>query len=334
MHPEIVRDGPGVCPKCGMALEPRTVSVGEEEENPEYEEMSRRFLVGAVLTVPLVVIAMREMIPGGRLLERFASAGTLGWLELLLATPVVLWGGWPFFVRGVQSVVNRSLNMFTLIGLGVSVAYLYSLVAVLFPDLFPAAMRSAEGDGRRLFRSGRGHRHPGPAGSGPGAAGPQPDRRRHQGAARAGAQDRAADRRRRQESDIPLEHVQKGDRLRIRPGEKVPVDGVVLEGASTVDESMISGEPIPVEKQAGRQGDRRDGQRDRLAGHEAEKVGADTLLAQIVQMVAEAQRSRAPIQKLADVVSGYFVPAVIAIAVIAFVVWSSVRARPAPGLTP
>ena len=321
MHPEIVRDGPGVCPKCGMALEPRNVSVGEEEENREYAGMKRRFLFGAILSVPLVVIAMREILPGGRWLERFATAGTLGWLELILATPVVLWGGWPFFVRGVQSVINKSLNMFTLIGLGVSVAYLYSLVAVLFPDIFPAAMRSAEGTVSGYFEAAAvivtlvllGQVMELGARGRTGAAirallGLSPKTARRIG-------DDGT------ESDIPLEHVKKGDRLRVRPGEKVPVDGVVLEGTSSVDESMISGEPIPVQKRAG----------DKVVGAtvnangsliiEAEKVGADTLLAQIVRMVAEAQRSRAPIQKLADLVSGYFVPAVIAVAVIAFAVW-------------
>ncbi|MHB8910565.1 MAG: heavy metal translocating P-type ATPase [Syntrophales bacterium] len=323
MHPEIVRDGPGVCPICGMALEPRGVPAGDGGENPEYAAMKSRFVFGAVLSVPLVIIAMREMLPGGRLLDRFASAGTLGWLELVLATPVVLWGGWPFFVRGVQSVINRSLNMFTLIGLGVSVAYLYSLVAVLFPGLFPAAMRSAEGTVGSYFEAAAvivtlvllGQVMELGARGRTGAAirallGLSPKTARRIG-------DDGA------ENDIPLEHVRKGDRLRIRPGEKVPVDGVVLEGTSSVDESMISGEPIPVEKRAG----------DRVIGAtvngngsliiEAEKVGADTLLAQIVRMVAEAQRSRAPIQKLADRVSGYFVPAVIAVAGIAFVVWLS-----------
>ena len=197
MHPEIVRDGPGVCPKCGMALEPRNVSVGEEEENQEYAEMKRRFLFGVFLSVPLAFIAMREMLPGGRLLERFASTATLGWLELILATPVVLWGGWPFFVRAVQSVINKSLNMFTLIGLGVSVAYLYSLIAVLFPYLFPAAMRNAEGAVSGYFEAAAvivtlvllGQVMELGARSRTGA--------RHQGAARAVAQNGAADRRRR-----------------------------------------------------------------------------------------------------------------------------------------
>jgi len=320
MHPEVVQDHPGHCPKCGMALEPRSVSSGGEEENLEYREMRKRFIVGAILSIPLIIIAMRGMLSGGQLAERLVSPVTLGWLELLLATPVVLWGGWPFFVRGVQSVVNRSLNMFTLIGLGVSVAYLYSLIAVLLPGLFPAAMRSAEGTVGSYFEAAAvivtlillGQVMELGARSRSGVAirallglAPKTARKISDGG----------------DIDIPLEHVRKGDRLRIRPGEKVPVDGVVVEGTSAVDESMISGEPIPVQKGVG----------DRVIGAtlnangslviETEKVGADTLLAQIVRMVAEAQRSRAPIQKLADLVSGAFVPAVIAVALIAFGVW-------------
>jgi len=321
MHPEIVRSSPGTCPRCGMALETRSVSLDEGEENREYREMRKRFIFGAILTVPLVFIAMRGMMPGGRLLEQLASARILGWLELMMATPIVLWAGWPFFVRGLQSVINKSLNMFTLISLGVSVAYLYSLVAVLFPDIFPAAMRSPEGTVGVYFEASavivtlillgqvmelRARSQTGAAIKALLGLAPKTARKINDDGT---------------EGDIPLEHVKKGDRLRIRPGEKVPVDGVVLEGTSSVDESMISGEPIPVQKQAG----------DNVIGAtvngtgslimEAEKVGAETLLAQIVHMVAEAQRSRAPIQKLADLVSGYFVPVVIAIALIAFGVW-------------
>lgn len=321
MHPEIVQDGPGSCPKCGMALEPITVSLTEEEKNPEYEDMRKRFIVGAILTIPLVIIAMRDLIPGGRILDTLAAAKTYAWLELILATPVVLWAGWPFYVRGVQSVINKSLNMFTLIGLGVSVAYIYSLLGVLFPQLFPEAMRTSEGAVGVYFE----------------AAGVivvlillgqvlELRARSRTGAAIKALLGLAPKTARKidtdgNESDIPLEHVKKGDRLRVRPGEKVPVDGVVLEGISSVDESMISGEPIPVQKQSG----------DKLIGAtvngtgslvmEAQKVGAETLLSQIVKMVAEAQRSRAPIQKLADIVAGYFVPVVIAIALVAFVVW-------------
>jgi Cu+-exporting ATPase len=321
MHPEIVLDEPGSCPKCGMALEPRTISLAEEESNPEYENMRKRFIGGAILTLPLVIIAMRDFVPGGRLLDTLATVKTYEWLALILATPVILWGGWPFFVRGVQSVINRSLNMFTLIGLGVSVAYLYSLIGVLFPQLFPAAMRTAEGTVGVYFEAAGvivvlillGQVLELRARSRTGAA-----IKALLGLAPKTARKIDADG---NEGDTPLAHVIKGDRLRVRPGEKIPVDGVVLEGLSSVDESMISGEPIPVEKRAG----------DKLIGAtvngtgslvmEAQKVGAETVLSQIVRMVAEAQRSRAPIQKLADVVAGYFVPTVIATALIAFVIW-------------
>ncbi len=329
MHPEVVQDGPGSCPKCGMALEPRTVdAAAEEDENPEYRDMLRRFVFGAVLTVPLVFIAMREMLPGGRLLEESFSNTFLGWLELVLATPVVLWAGWPFYERAVQSVVNKSLNMFTLIGLGVSVAYAYSVIAVVWPDIFPATMRGPDGSVGVYFEAAAvivtlillGQVMELKARSQTGAAikallGLAPK------TARKLLDDGS-------EIDIPLEEVVPGDRLRVRPGEKVPVDGVVLEGASAVDESMISGEPLPVAKQPG----------DSLVGAtvnttgalvmRAEKVGSDTLLARIVQMVAEAQRSRAPIQKLADQVAGWFVPVVIAIALLAFGVWYVVGPEP------
>ncbi|MFA5180541.1 MAG: heavy metal translocating P-type ATPase [Syntrophales bacterium] len=321
MHPEIVRDEPGNCPKCGMALELKTVSLAEEESNPEYEDMRKRFIVGAILAVPLLIIAMRGMIPGGRLLDTLATARIYEWVELLLATPVVLWAGWPFFVRGVQSVINKSLNMFTLISLGVLAAYIYSLIGVLFPYLFPASMRTADGAVGVYFEAAGvivvlillGQVLELRARSRTGAA-----IKALLGLAPKTARKIDADG---HENDIPLDQVMKGDRLRVRPGEKIPVDGVVLEGSSSVDESMISGEPIPVEKQA----------KDKLIGAtvngtgslimEAQKVGAETVLSQIVRMVAEAQRSRAPIQKLADVVAGYFVPAVIAIALISFVIW-------------
>ncbi|MBW6487194.1 MAG: heavy metal translocating P-type ATPase [Syntrophobacterales bacterium] len=321
MHPEVVQDHPGSCPKCGMALEPKTVSLTEEETNPEYEDMRKRFIVGAILTLPLVIIAMRMIIPGGELLDTLATVKTYKWLELILATPVVIWAGWPFYVRAVQSVINRSLNMFTLIGLGVSVAYIYSLIGVLFPDLFPAAMRTAEGTVGVYFEAAAvivvlillGQVLELRARSRTGAA-----IKALLGLAPKTARKIDADG---NEIDIPLEHVIKGDHLRVRPGEKIPVDGVVLEGSSSVDESMIYGEPIPIEKRIG----------DKLVGAtvngtgslimEAKKVGAETLLSQIVKMVADAQRSRAPIQKLADVVSGYFVPTVIAIAFLAFGIW-------------
>jgi Cu+-exporting ATPase len=326
MHPEIVQDEPGSCPKCGMALEPRTVEV--EEANPEYDDMKRRFIVGAVLSVPLVLIAMRTMIPGLGIIDTWASAKSLEWVELILATPVVLWAGWPFYERGVQSVINRSLNMFTLIGLGVSVAYVYSLVAVYFPGLFPDAMKGVDGTVGVYFEAAavivtlillgqvlelRARSQTGAAIKALLGLAPKTARKIDDDGT---------------EKDILLEHVKIEDKLRVRPGEKIPVDGVVLEGTSSVDESMISGEPIPVEKNPG----------DPVVGAtvngtgslimQAEKVGADTLLSQIVQMVADAQRSRAPIQKLADVVSGYFVPAVIAIAVIAFFTWLFIGPEP------
>ncbi len=320
MHPEIVQDEPGSCPKCGMALEAMSVT-DEDEANPEYENMKRRFIIAAILSVPLVLIAMRSMIPGLNIIDSWASAKTLEWVELILATPVVLWAGWPFYERAVQSVINRSLNMFTLIGLGVSVAYIYSLVGVYFPGLFPDAMKGPDGTVGVYFEAAavivtlillgqvlelRARSQTGAAIKALLGLAPKTARKIDDDG---------------NEKDIPLEHVIKGDKLRVRPGEKIPVDGVVLEGTSSVDESMISGEPIPVEKNPG----------DPVVGAtvngtgslimQAEKVGADTLLSQIVQMVAEAQRSRAPIQKLADIVAGYFVPVVIAIAAIAFAAW-------------
>jgi len=320
MHPEIVQDSPGTCPICGMALEPRTVSP-EQEANPEYHYMRRRFILGGILTVPLVVIAMRELIPGGELITNVASAKVLEWVELILATPVVLWAGWPFFVRAVQSVINRSLNMFTLIGLGVSVAYVYSVLGVLFPQIFPDLMKNKEGTVGVYFEAAavivvlillgqvmelRARSQTGAAIKALLGLAPKTARKINDDGS---------------EADIALEHVQKGDRLRVRPGEKIPVDGVVLEGISSVDESMISGEPIPVQKQPG----------DKVVGAtingtgtlviKAEKVGSEMLLSRIVGMVAEAQRSRAPIQKLADQVSGYFVPAVIGIGFISFIIW-------------
>ncbi len=321
MHPEVMQDGPGSCPKCGMALEPRSVALSEEEQNPEYNLMRRRFVFAAILTVPLVLIAMRELIPGGRLLENLVSSRSLGWLELILATPVVLWAGWPFFIRGIRSVINRSLNMFTLIGLGVSIAYIYSLIGVLFPQIFPKVMQSSEGTVAVYFEAAAvivtlillGQVMELKARSQTGAA-----IKALLGLAPKTARKINADG---SESDIPLEHVQAGDRLRVRPGEKIPVDGKVLQGTSSVDESMISGEPIPVRKEPG---DTLIGATVNATGSlvmEAEKVGSDTLLSQIVQMVAKAQRSRAPIQKLADLVAGYFVPIVILIAGIAFGVW-------------
>ncbi len=326
MHPQIVRDAAGSCPICGMALEPKTMTA-EEEVNPELVDMTRRFRASAVLTIPVVLIGMGDYLPG-RPLERLASMRAVSWIELLLATPVVLWGGWPFFVRAWNSVVRRSLNMFTLIGLGVGVAYVFSIVAALAPGIFPASFRDESGEVGTYFEAAAvivtlvllGQVLELRARSRTGAAirallGLAPK------TARRIAEDGT-------ERDVPLDEVRPGDRLRVRPGEKVPVDGVVLEGASAVDESMVTGEPIPVEK---RPGDRVVGATVNGTGAlvmRAEKVGAETLLARIVQMVAEAQRSRAPIQRLADVVAGWFVPAVVGIAVVTFAVWALAGPEP------
>lgn len=327
MHPEIVQDGPGHCPICGMALEPRTVTF-EEENHPELQEMTRRFWISALLTVPLVMVTMGKMIPGLSF-AWFSSPRTLVWLELLLATPVVLWGGWPFFERGWQSLVNRSLNMFTLISLGVGVAYIYSTIAVLFPALFPASFRDAHGEVAIYFEAAavivtlillgqvmelRARQQTGAAIKALLGLAPKTARRIN-----ADGND----------EDVPLERIQSGDRLRVRPGEKVPVDGIVLEGRSSMDESMVTGEPIPVEKTPGEKviGATVNGTGSLVM--EAQRVGADTLLSQIVQRVAQAQRSRAPIQKLADRVAGYFVPVVVAIAVLTFIVWAMFGPPPA-----
>jgi Cu+-exporting ATPase len=309
-----------------MALEPRTSVAAEEEESPELRDMSRRFWFAVALTVPLVFIAMGDLLPGHPI-SRLLSMRARMFVELVLATPVCLWAAWPFYVRAIQSVRNRRLNMFTLIGLGVSVAYAYSMVAALVPGIFPASFRQ-NGEVSAYFE----------------AAGVivtlillgqvlELRARTATGAAIRKLLGLAAKTARRlrddgSEEDVPLDAVHVGDRLRVRPGEKVPVDGVVLEGTSSIDESMVSGEPIPVEKHAG----------DRVVGAtvngtgslvmRAEKVGAETLLSRIVAMVAEAQRSRAPIQKLADVVSGYFVPLVVAAAVVTFVIWSLVGPHP------
>jgi Cu+-exporting ATPase len=320
MHPEIVRNAPGSCPICGMALEPRTVSL-EEAENPELVEMSRRLWVCAALTIPLLVIGMSEFIPGAEL-ERVLPLRVWGWLELALATPVVLWGAWPFFVRGWESIRNRNLNMFTLIGLGVGVAYVFSVVARVFPSLFPLSFREASGEVPVYFEAAavittlvllgqvlelRARSRTGAAIKALLGLAPKTARRiREDGS----------------EEDVALDDVQRGDRLRVRPGERVPVDGVILEGASAVDESMVTGEPLAVAKGPG---DKVIGATVNTTGSfimQAERVGAETLLAQIIQLVAEAQRSRAPIQRLADRVSAVFVPTVVALACLTFIVWS------------
>jgi P-type Cu+ transporter len=317
MHPQVVRIGPGTCPICGMALEPREISGAEDQRNPELEDMTRRLWIGAAFTVPVFLLAMSDVIPG-QPVQNALGHRMLAWIELVLATPVVLWCGWPFFRRGWESVRSGNLNMFTLIALGTGVAYVYSLFATLAPEVIPSSgthgvplyfeaaavittlvllgqvlelrARSRTGSALRALLG----------------LAPKSARRIDEDGA---------------EHDVPLEQVQVGDRLRVRPGEKIPVDGIVLEGRSAVDESMVTGEPIPVEKTPG----------SRVTGGtvngtgglviRAERVGRDTLLAQIVRMVSEAQRSRAPIQRLADVVAAWFVPAVIAVAVLAFAAW-------------
>jgi P-type Cu+ transporter len=319
MHPEIVRPGPGSCPICGMALEPRTVTLNEEE-NPELRDMRRRFWFSLVLTLPLVGIDMLHMMPGMPV-QHLMPGASLPWLELLLATPVVLWGGWPFFQRGWASLVNRSTNMFTLIAMGTGVAYAYSFVGTILPELFPPALRSMNGRPPVYFEAA--------------AAittlvllGQVLELRARSQTSHAiralldlspkTARLLKADG---SEADVALDQVQRGDRLRVRPGEKMPVDGLVLEGRSSVDESMITGESFPVEKGPGTRVIGATVNGNGALVMRAERVGSETLLAQIVRLVSQAQRSRAPIQRLADRVSGYFVPAVIAIAVITFIAW-------------
>jgi len=328
MHPEIVRDAPGDCPKCGMALEPSVVSLDEDQDaNPELRDMTRRFWISVALTVPLLIVAMGDMLPGHPI-SKLVGEGNRVWIELALATPVCLWSAWPFYVRFVSSLRNRHLNMWTLIGLGVGASYGYSMVAAVFPDIFPLSFRDASGEVAVYFEAAgtivtlillgqvlelRARSRTGAAIKELLGLAPKTARRILPGGV---------------EEDVSLDIVQVGDRLRVRPGEKVPVDGIVLEGTSLIDESMVSGEPVPVSKGPG----------DAVTGAtvngtgalliKAEAVGADTLLSRIVAMVSEAQRSRAPIQKLADVVAGYFVPAVLAAAVVTFVVWSIVGPDP------
>ncbi|WP_369798200.1 copper-translocating P-type ATPase [Methylobacter sp. BBA5.1] len=319
MHPDIIRKEPGFCPKCGMALESRDVS-GKEEENQELSDMRLRFWVSFVLSLPVFLVAMlHDLMPA--FVSDYLSLRQLQWLEFALATPAVLWGGWPFFQRGWISVINRRLNMFTLIALGVGVAWIYSVLAIFLPPIFPPSLRDEHGVVAVYFEAAAvittlvllGQVLELRARSRTSAAiklllglAPKTARLHHADGS---------------ETDIPLEQVKPGDILRVRPGEKVPVDGVVLEGASSVDESMVTGEPIPVEKVADLPliGATINGTGSLLM--RAERVGSETLLAQIVHMVSEAQRSRAPIQKLADTVSGYFVPAVVLTALITLVVW-------------
>ncbi len=326
MHPEVVQQGPGNCPICGMALEKRQVSM-EEETNHELIDMTRRFWVSLILTVPIFLIAMSEILPG-KPLQDTLPISVLTWIQLILATPVVLWGGFPFFQRGWVSILTRHLNMFTLIALGTGAAYFYSFAATVVPAIFPSSFRGESGEVAVYFEA---------------AAvivtlvllGQVLElKARHQTGAAIkallGLAPKSARRIRKDDSeeDVSLDQVHPGDKLRVRPGEKVPVDGTVIEGNSTVDESMVTGEPIPVEKQPG----------ERVIGAtingtgslvmQAQRVGADTLLAQIVQMVSEAQRSRAPIQRLADTVAGYFVPIVVLIAIITFIVWGIIGPEP------
>ena len=325
MHPQVVRPGPGSCPICGMALEPRTVA-GEDEENPELVDMTRRFWVSLGLTVPLLLTAMGDMLPGMPV-QHALPDGLLPWIELILATPVVLWAGRPFFERGWTSVVNRSTNMFTLIAMGTGVAYLFSLVAAIAPEIFPRSLLDMNGMPPIYFEASAaivtlvllGQVMELRARSRTGAAirallnlAPKTARLIRDG----------------REEDVALDQVKVGDKLRVRPGEKIPIDGVVLEGSSSVDESMVTGESMPVEK----------GKDSHVIGAtvngtgsllmQAEHVSSGTLLAQIVQMVSQAQRSRAPIQRLADRVAAWFVPAVIAISAMTFVVWSFLGPQP------
>ena len=327
MHPEIIRDGPGTCPICGMALEPMGIPVGDEGPNPELVDFTRRMIVGAILTVPILIIAMGPHL--GLPVRAWLGERIADWTEFALATPVVLWAAWPFFVRCKDSILNGSPNMWTLIGIGVGAAYLYSVVATVAPGVFPAAFRGAEGAVAVYFEA---------------AAvivvlvllGQVLElraRERTGGAIRAllDLAPKTALRVGPDGSDnvVPLDQVITGDKLRVRPGDAVPVDGVVVEGHSSVDESMLTGEPVPVEKS---KGDGVTGGTLNRTGSfvmQAERVGAETMLSQIVTMVADAQRSRAPIQKTVDVVAAYFVPAVLAVAVLAFFAWSIWGPQPA-----
>src|SRR6266849_3022491 len=327
MHPQIRSDKPGACPICGMALEPRDIAGAHHEEgDSELRSMTRRFWTGVVLSVPLLLLSMGSMWESGPL--HSVPAAVLGWIQLVLAPPVVLWGGWPFFQRGWNSIVNRHLNMFTLIALGTGSAYLYSLVATLAPNLFPATFRGHGGRVEVYFETSavivtlvllgqvlelRARKQTGSAIRALLDLSPKTARRvRPDGS----------------DEEIPLDQIAHGDSLRVRPGDRVPVDGTVLEGKSSVDESMETGESLPVEKGAGARVIGGTVNQNGSFVMRAEKLGSETLLAQIVRMVAEAQRSRAPIQALADKVSGYFVPAVIVVAVVTFIVWTAFGPEP------
>jgi Cu+-exporting ATPase len=319
MHPEIVWDEPGSCPICGMALEPRTVTL-EDAPNPELLHMTRRFWISAALSLPLFTVAMSDMLPG-QPLQHVVSSHVLTWIQFVLATPVVLWAGWPFFQRGWRSIINRSPNMFTLIAIGVGAAYVYSVIATLFPDIFPPSFYGHSGTVAVYFEAAaiittlvllgqvlelRARSQTGSAIKALLGLSPK--------TARLIQNDGS-------EVDVPLDRVKASDRLRVRPGENVPVDGIVIEGATSIDESMVTGEPIPVEKS---KGSKVTGGTVNTTGSvvvEAQRVGSDTLLAQIVRMVSQAQRTRAPIQRLADIVSVYFVVAVIVVAALTFIAW-------------
>ena len=326
MHPEIVRDGPGSCPICGMALEPR-IAVAEHEENPELASMTRRFWVSVVLTVPVLSLGMSDMIPGNPV-SRLISMQTAGWIGLFLATPVVLWAGWPFFQRGWASIANRSLNMFTLIALGTGAAYIYSVIAVLFPQVFPAAFRGPRGEVPVYFEAAAAITTLVLLGQ------VLELRARSQTSTAIRSLLKLSPRNARlvradgTETDVPVEHLQAGDSMRVRPGEKVPVDGTITDGSSSIDESLVTGESLPVEKIVGARviGGTVNGTGSFVM--RAERVGSETTLAQIVKMVSEAQRSRAPVQRLADKVAGYFVPAVVLIAVLTFIAWASFGPAP------
>src|SRR5438067_8900197 len=326
MHPQVEQDHPGACPICGMSPEPKTVGVGVEEEQHEVKSLSHKFWIALVLTIPVLILAMGHAIPGLNI-ESFVPRQIGKWMEFGLTTVVVLWAGGFFFARAWQSIINRSLNMFTLIAVGVGGAYIYSVVAVIAPGIFPESFRS-HGEVDLYFEAAAvittlvllGQLIEARA-------------RSRTGQAVKALLDLAAKTAHRvrdgQEDEIAVEQIQKGDLLRVRPGEKVPIDGAIVEGKSNIDESMVTGESMPVSK----------GPDENVIGAtvnqtgsflmRAEKIGSETLLSQIVQMVADAQRTRAPIQKLADAVSGYFVPAVIAIAAITFVIWSIVGPAPA-----
>lgn len=327
MHPEIRQNGPGNCPICGMALEPEEISL-EEEVNPELVDFTRRLKFSAILTIPLALLAMSDLLPG-QPVQHAISGWALSWVQFLLATPVVLWGGLPFFERGLASIKNRSLNMFTLIAIGTGVAYVYSVIATLFPDLFPESLKVHSGLVPLYYEAAavittlvllgqvlelRARSQTGNAIRALLGLAPKTARKVNPDGT---------------ESDIPLEHVHVGDHLRVRPGDKIPVDGNVIEGKSSVDESMITGEPIPVEKDSGSSvtGATVNGTGSFVM--KATRVGSETLLSQIVKMVSQAQRSRAPIQKLADKVSSYFVPAVVVIALLSGFVWFFFGPEPA-----